>query len=157
MKKLTAGDAAPPFSLSDQDGNTVSLSDFKGRFLLVYFYPKADTPGCTIQACSVRDSMADLKKDGLAVVGISPDQPGAQKKFDNKYSLGFPLLADEGGEIAQAYGVWDKKTFMGKTRLGVVRSAFLVNGEGVLTNVWYKVSPQDTVPKAREAVKEAGG
>ena len=154
MAKLAVGDKAPDFSLVDQNGKTVSLSQYKGRKLLVYFYPKADTPGCTTQSCSVRDARQDLKKLALVVVGISPDPPEAQKKFDAKYSLGFPLLADVSHEAAEAYGVWDKKSLYGKSFMGIVRSSFLVDEKGAILRAWYKVKPDETVSEALKALKE---
>jgi peroxiredoxin Q/BCP len=110
--------------------------------VLVYFYPKADTPGCTAQACGLRDILGDI--GDAAVVGISPDAPGRQAKFDAKYGLGFPLLADEDHAVAEAYGVWAEKSLYGRKFLGIVRSAFLVDEKGKLAGVWYKVSPKDT-------------
>lgn len=152
MKKLEIGNKAPSFELQDQNGNIVKLSDFNDRKLLVYFYPKANTPGCTKQSCSVSESLPDLKSAGVEAVGISPDTPAAQKRFDEKYQLGFPLLADTEHTTAKAYGVWDKKTLYGKIHLGIIRSAFLINEQGVLEGVWYKVSPEDTVPNAKSAI-----
>jgi peroxiredoxin Q/BCP len=152
MAELTKGARAPAFHLADQDGNTVKLSDYRGRMLLLYFYPKADTPGCTAQACSVRDAMPDLKSLGIAAVGISPDTPEKQKKFAEKYNLTFPLLSDPEHETAEAYGAWGEKSMYGKKYMGIVRSSFLIDGEGRVVNAWYKVSPQDTVPLAREAL-----
>ena len=152
--KLSPGQAAPGFSLSDQDGKTVTLSDFKGRKVLLYFYPKADTPGCTTQSCSVRDARKDMKKLSVDVLGLSPDTPADQKKFDVKYSLGFPLLADAGHEVAEAYGVWGEKTSYGKTSMGIIRSSFLVDEKGLIQRTWYKVKPEETVPKAKEALEE---
>jgi len=108
MAQLNIGDPAPDFALADQEGNTVKLSDFKGKKLLVYFYPKADTPGCTKQACQIRDARTELADLGVDAVGISPDKPGAQKKFDGKYGLGFPLLSDPDHTAAQAYGAGGK-------------------------------------------------
>ena len=151
---LTPGQKAPEFSLSDQDGRTVKLSDFRGRKVLLYFYPKADTPGCTTQSCAVRDARQDMKKLNVDVLGISPDEPAAQKKFDVKYSLGFPLLADTEHEAAEAYGVWGEKTNYGKTYMGITRSSFLVDEKGVILRAWYKVKPEETVPKAKEALAE---
>ena len=145
---LARGDPAPSFSLLDQAGDTVSLSDFAGRQLLAYFYPKADTPGCTTQSCAVRDARADLSSLGVDVVGISPDEPEAQSRFDQKFGLGFPLLSDPDHAIAQAYGVWGEKTNYGRTHMGIIRSSFLIDGEGRVAQAWYKVSPKDTVPKA---------
>ena len=152
MAELKQGDRAPGFSLSDQDGNTVELSGFKGRKLLVYFYPKADTPGCTTQACSVRDAAPDLGKLGIAAVGISPDKPKAQKKFADKHRLDFPLLADEDHKVAEAWGVWGEKSMYGKTYEGIIRSSFLIDEKGAVTQAWYKVSPMDTVPNALAAL-----
>jgi peroxiredoxin Q/BCP len=152
MSKLAVGDKAPAFALRDQHGKVVRLSQYKGRKVAVYFYPKADTPGCTAQSCNVRDAMPDLKKLGIDVVGISPDPPEKQAKFDGKYGLGFPLLADEDHAIADAWGVWGDKSLYGRKFKGIVRSAFLVDEKGKLAGVFYKVSPKDTVPKIESAV-----
>jgi peroxiredoxin Q/BCP len=152
---LDVGDPAPPFSLLDQTGETVSLSDFAGRKLLVYFYPAADTPGCTTQSCAVRDAREDLSSLGVDVVGISPDVPEDQMKFDQKFGLGFPLLADTDHAIADAYGVWGEKMNYGKTYMGIIRSSFLIDEDGRIERAWYKVSPKDTVPNAQKAL--AGG
>ena len=154
---LSQGQKAPAFSLSDQDGGTVKLADFKGRRLLIYFYPKADTPGCTTQSCAVRDARHDMKKLKLNVVGISQDAPADQKKFDVKFSLGFPLLADVDHAVAEAYGVWGDKSMYGKTYKGIIRSSFLIDEKGVVQRAWYKVKPEDTVPLAREALEELDG
>ncbi|HWD08486.1 MAG TPA: thioredoxin-dependent thiol peroxidase [Actinomycetota bacterium] len=152
MSELRPGDPAPPFSLPDQDGTTVSLSDFAGQRLLIYFYPKADTPGCTAQSCSVRDARADFSGLGVATIGISPDKPKAQKAFDVKYSLGFPLLADTDHSVADAYDVWRERSMYGKTYWGILRSSFLVGADGRIVKAWYKVTPADTVPNALGAV-----
>jgi len=155
MAALKVGDAAPAFALRDQSGKTVSLADFRGGKLLIYFYPKADTPGCTIQSCAVRDASTALKDAGVAAVGISPDGPAAQGKFDTKYGLGFPLLADEDHAVAEAYGARGEKSMYGKSYMGIIRSAFLVAEDGTIAAAWYKVSPKQTVPNILEAV--AGG
>jgi thioredoxin-dependent peroxiredoxin len=147
---LEPGDTAPTFTLLDQDANEVSLADGKGHRTLVYFYPKADTPGCTTQACGLRDVVPDI--GDTAVIGISPDKPAKQKKFDEKYSLGFPLLADEDHAVAEAYGVWAEKSMYGRKYWGIVRSAFLVGPDGKLQQVWYKVSPKDTVTNLLKAI-----
>ena len=145
MAPLKSGSKAPRFCLPDQSGNAVSLSGFKGRKLLIYFYPKADTPGCTKQSCTVRDNLAALRSHGVEAVGISPDAPADQEKFDKKFNLGFPLLADEDHAIADAYGVWGEKSMYGKTYMGIIRSAFLLDEAGKVTEAWYKVSPEETV------------
>jgi thioredoxin-dependent peroxiredoxin len=147
---LEPGDKAPAFNLPDQSGNKVKLSDFKGRKVLVYFYPRADTPGCTTQACALRDVVPDI--GDAAVVGISPDKSPALAKFDTKYGLGFPLLSDEDHEIADAYGVWGEKKNYGKTYMGIVRSAFLVDEKGKVEEAWYKISPKDTPANLKKAL-----
>jgi thioredoxin-dependent peroxiredoxin len=139
---LKPGDKAPDFALLDQDGNEVSLSGQAGHKVLVYFYPKADTPGCTTQACGLRDILGDI--GDTRVLGISPDKPAKQKKFDDKYSLGFPLLADEDHGVAEAYGAWGEKSMYGRTYMGIIRSAFLVDEAGLVAEAWPKISPKDT-------------
>ena len=152
MTTLKPGDPAPSFSLLDQGGRTVSLSDFKGRKLLVYFYPKADTPGCTVQSCEVRDAREDLGSLGVDVVGISPDKPDKQAAFDQKFSLGFPLLSDPDHAVCEAFGVWGEKELYGKAYQGLIRSSFLIDEDGRIQEAWYKVKPKDTVPNARKAL-----
>jgi peroxiredoxin Q/BCP len=149
---LKPGDKAPSFNLADQSGSKVKLSDFKGRKVLVYFYPKADTPGCTTQACGLRDAMPQV--GDTAVIGISPDAPAKLQKFDTKYTLGFPLLADEDHSVAEAYDVWAEKSMYGRKYMGIVRSAFLVDEKGKIAEAWYKVSPKDTVTKLLAALGE---
>ena len=139
---LTKGDKAPELNLEDQNGETVTLSSFKGRKVCVYFYPKADTPGCTQQSCGLRDIAAQA--GDTAIVGISPDKSAKQKKFDDKYSLGFPLLADTEHTVAEAYGVWKEKSMYGRSYMGIERSAFLIDEKGKIAEAWYKVSPKDT-------------
>src|SRR3954463_2668258 len=143
MAQLQVGDKAPEFTLLDQEGNKVKLSTLrKGHPVFVYFYPKADTPGCTTQACGLRDIAG--KVGDTVIIGISPDAPTKQAKFDAKYSLGFPLLADEDHAVAEAYDVWKEKSMYGKKYMGILRSAFLIDEKGKLSGVWYKVSPKDT-------------
>jgi peroxiredoxin Q/BCP len=139
---LKKGMQAPAFALTDQNGKAVSLEKFAKRKVLVYFYPKADTPGCTQQSCGLRDIVDRIGR--TAILGISPDTPARQKKFDDKYSLGFPLLADEDHSVAKAYKVWKKKSMYGREYMGIERSAFLIGPGGVIIEAWYKISPKDT-------------
>ena len=146
MSKLSSGTAAPAFTLLDQSGTKVSLADFSGRKVLVFFYPKADTPGCTTQACGLRD-VADEIGD-TAVIGISPDLARrSSERFDSKHDLGFTLLSDPEHEVAEAYGVWGEKKLYGKVYMGVVRSSFLIAEDGPIDTAWYKISPKDTPKK----------
>lgn len=148
MPQLNPGDKAPHFDLPDQDGKSVKLSDFGNQKLLLYFYPKADTPGCTRQACSVRDTMPDLTRLGIVAVGISPDKPEKQKKFHSRHRLGFKLLSDPDHTVADAYGVWGEKSLYGKKYEGIIRSSFLIDESGTIIQSWYKINPTDTAPKA---------
>ena len=148
MTTLAPGDPAPAFALTDQHGETVRLDAFRGRKLLVYFYPQADTPGCTVQSCDVRDHRQELTGLGVDVVGISPDEPAEQLAFDEKFSLGFPLLADTDHAVAEAWGTWGEKKKNGNTYMGIVRSSFLVDEEGRIERAWYGVKPERTVPEA---------
>lgn len=147
---LKPGDKAPAFTLLDQSGEKVKLGDFKGRPVLLFFYPKADTPGCTQQACGLRDVAGEV--GDTAIIGISPDKPGKQEKFDAKYSLGFPLLADEDHAVAEAYDVWTEKSMYGRKYMGILRSAFLIDEKGMIAEAWYKVSPKDTAANLLKAV-----
>jgi peroxiredoxin Q/BCP len=150
MSQLSAGTPAPDFTLTDQHGNDVSLGDFAGRKVLVFFYPKADTPGCTTQACGLRDVADDI--GDTVVVGISPDLPPKLEKFDTKHDLGFTLLSDPEHTVAEAYGVWGEKKLYGKVYMGIIRSSFLIDEQGQLTQVWYKISPKDTPKKLLSAL-----
>jgi peroxiredoxin Q/BCP len=138
---LKPGSKAPDIELLDQNGKTFSLAKQGKSKILVYFYPKADTPGCTAQSCGLRDIAGEIGR--TKIVGISPDKPEKQKKFDDKYSLGFPLLADTENKVAKAFKVWKKKSMYGREYMGIERSAFLVQ-EGVVLEAWYKISPADT-------------
>jgi thioredoxin-dependent peroxiredoxin len=149
---LTTGDRAPAFNLSDQHGNNIRLSSFKGRKVLVYFYPKADTPGCTTQACGLRDIAGDI--GDTVVLGISPDLPPKLAKFDDKYGLGFALLSDPEHKAADAYGSWGEKSMYGKKYMGIIRSAFLVDEKGKVSHAWPKISPKDTPANLLEALAE---
>lgn len=153
MTKLEPGRPAPSFALADQHGGTVRLDDFRGRKVLVFFYPEADTPGCTAQSCDLRDHREDLGGMGADVVGISPDLPEKQLAFDVKYGLGFPLLSDEDHAVAEAWGAWRERKNYGRTYMGILRSSFLVDEEGRIERAWYGVKPADTVPKALAALK----
>jgi peroxiredoxin Q/BCP len=152
MTTLRPGDEAPAFALLDQHGSTVRLEDYRGRRLLVYFYPEADTPGCTTQSCNLRDHRQDLGALAVEVVGISPDAPGKQLAFDRKYGLGFPLLADEDHAVAEAWGTWVERERDGRTFMGILRSSFLVGPEGRIEQAWYRVRPEATVPEALAAL-----
>lgn len=140
--RLAAGEPAPTFTLLDQSGEPVDLAGLSGRRVLVYFYPKADTPGCTTQACGLRDILGQV--GDTIILGISPDAPAKQARFDQKYGLGFPLLADQDHSVAEAYAVWVEKSMYGRTYMGIQRSAFLIDERGILEDVWYKISPKDT-------------
>ena len=150
MTTLSAGDKAPAFTLVDQHGEKVQLTKLKGRKVMVFFYPKADTPGCTTQACGMRD-VADQVGDTV-ILGVSPDQPERQGRFDAKYGLGFPLLSDADHKVAEAYGVWGEKKLYGKTYQGIVRSAFLIDEKGKIAETFYKISPKDTPTKLLNAI-----
>ncbi len=152
MAELKPGQAAPTFELSDQNDQPVRLADYRGQKVLLYFYPRANTPGCTKQACSVRDAKAELKTIGVAVLGISPDKPAEQQAFDKKYDLGFPLLSDPTHSVAYAYSTWGPKGPKEKQAFGIIRSSFLIDEEGKIIQAWYKVSPEETVAKAQEAL-----
>jgi thioredoxin-dependent peroxiredoxin len=147
---LKPGDRAPELGLLNQHDDTVELGDYGGRRVCVYFYPKADTPGCTQQSCLLRDLAGQI--GDTAIIGISPDKPAKQLKFDTKYSLGFPLLADTDHVVAEAYGVWKEKSLYGRAYMGIERSAFLIGSDGRIERVWYKISPKDTPVKLLEAL-----
>jgi len=155
MAKLKPGDTAPDFELSDQNGKTRKLADYRGRKLLIYFYPQADTPGCTTQACGIRSSMNELLDVDILPIGISPDTPEVQKLFDDKYCLGFPLLSDADHRVADAYGVWGEKTTYGNRMEGIIRSAFIVDEDGRILDAFYRITPEETVPFALEVVEGA--
>jgi peroxiredoxin Q/BCP len=152
--KLKPGDRAPALTLLDQREKSVKLSDYKGKRVVVYFYPKADTPGCTTQSCALRDAEPDLKKLKARVIGISPDPPDKQAKFADKYGFGFPLLADTDHEVAKKWGVWGQKSLYGRKFMGINRSAFVVDEHGKIAAAFYKVSPKDTVRKVTAALTD---
>jgi thioredoxin-dependent peroxiredoxin len=152
---LAEGEQAPDFTLPDQDGNPVTLSDLRGQTVVLYFYPRADTPGCTTQACGVRDHTADYETAGARVIGVSPDDVDAVRKFADKYELGFTLLADSDHAVAEAYGTWMEKHNYGKTYWGVQRATFLIDPDGRVAKTFPKVSPKthdELVLEALEAL-----
>jgi peroxiredoxin Q/BCP len=150
--RLEVGDKAPAFGLSDADGNTVKLSDYKGRKVIVYFYPAASTPGCTKQACDFRDSLAQLNEAGLDVVGISPDKPAKLAKFRDAEGLTFPLLSDPDREVLTAWGAFGEKTMYGKKVQGVIRSTFVVDEKGAIEVAQYNVKATGHVAKLRRDI-----
>tara|TARA_R110002012_G_scaffold14257_3_gene59459 strand:- start:10228 stop:10674 length:447 start_codon:yes stop_codon:yes gene_type:complete len=140
---LKVGDKVPDFSAKDQDGNTINLSDYKGKKLVVFFYPKANTPGCTAEACNLRDNYKELQDQGFELLGVSADSEKKQSNFKNKYEFPFPLLADEDHTVINTFGVWGPKKFMGKEYDGIHRTTFVVDGDGVVENVIEKVKTKD--------------
>ncbi|MDI3527988.1 MAG: thioredoxin-dependent peroxiredoxin [Tenuifilum sp.] len=142
---LKPGDSAPDFVGVDQDGKTISLADFKGKKLILYFYPKDNTSGCTAEACSLRDGYEELKGLGLEVVGVSPDSEKSHKNFIVKHNLPFKLIADVNHEIAEKYGAWGEKKMYGRTYFGILRTTFIINEEGVITHVFTKVKTKEHV------------
>jgi thioredoxin-dependent peroxiredoxin len=149
---LEIGQAAPSFTLPDEHGNKVKLSDFKGRRVVVYFYPKDNTSGCTAQACGFRDHYADIEERNAVVIGISPDGAASHQKFRTKHGLPFILLSDEDHAVAERYGAWGQKSMYGKKYMGVIRSHFVVGEDGRLVDIQIKVRPQDSVARAVEAL-----
>ena len=143
MKHLKIGDKAPDFNTEDQDGKAIELADFEGSKVIIYFYPKDNTPGCTTQACNLTDNYEALLKNGYKVVGVSPDSAKSHKKFIDKYSLPFPLLMDEEKKIIQNYGVWGEKKFMGKVYDGIHRTTFVIDEKGVIEDIIEKVKTKD--------------
>jgi thioredoxin-dependent peroxiredoxin len=151
--RLAPGDAAPDFTLPDADGKPVSLSEFRGRRVIVYFYPAASTPGCTTEACDFRDSLADLNEVGFEVLGVSPDKPAKLAKFRDAEGLTFPLLADEDRAVLTAWGAFGEKQMYGKTVTGVIRSTFVVDPEGKIEQALYNVRATGHVAKLRRDMK----
>ncbi|HEX2783200.1 MAG TPA: thioredoxin-dependent thiol peroxidase [Ilumatobacteraceae bacterium] len=149
---LTSGQAAPQFSLTNQKNEVQELAALRGHNVLVYFYPRADTPGCTQQACGLRDIAGQV--GDTVILGISPDKPAALARFGDKYALNFDLLSDIDHSVAEAYDVWKEKKNYGKTYMGILRSAFLIGPDGEVRNAWYKISPKDTPTRLLEALGE---
>jgi peroxiredoxin Q/BCP len=148
---LTNGDIAPVVNLADQDGNVLDWSALRGRRVMVFFYPKASTPGCTMQACALRDIAGDI--GDTQIIGVSPDKSASQKKFADKNSLPYPLLADVDHQLAEAFSVWKMKQLYGRSYMGIERSAFLIDTDGTVLHAWYKISPKDTPLKLLEALQ----
>lgn len=152
MAKLQAGDMAPDFETVDDAGKSVKLSDYRGQRVVLYFYPKDDTPGCTKQACGFRDSYPDVQEQNAVVLGVSPDDESSHVKFKNKYSLPFPLLVDEDHSISEAYGVWGEKSMYGKKYMGVTRSHFVIDEAGKILDARYNVKADKSTDLALEAL-----
>ena len=154
---LREGDAAPDFEARDAEGNTVKLSSFRGRRVVLYFYPKDDTPGCTKEACSFRDSFAEFRRHGIEVIGVSTDDEKSHRRFAEKYSLPFRLLADTGHSVADLYGVYGEKQFMGRRYMGILRKTFLIDEEGRLRKVFDKVKVDEHAAEVLKAFAEPNG
>ncbi len=152
MNQLTVGDPAPDFQATTQSGNSVRLVDYRGQRVVLYFYPKDDTPGCTTQACAFRDVYPDIEAQNAVVLGVSPDDADSHQQFADKFSLPFPLLVDEEHEIAEAYGVWGEKSMYGRTYMGIVRSQFVIDEEGKLADVQYNIAPKQSAAAAMKAL-----
>ena len=153
MITLKEGDKAPSFKLEDSSGKKVELSDFKGRKIILYFYPKDDTPGCTKEACNFRDNMGGFKKLKSEVIGISNDNAESHEKFRKKYGLNFNLLADVDKKVSKSYGVYGLKKFMGREYYGIVRSTFIISEKGKIANIFYKVNPEDHAEEIMQVLK----
>ena len=154
---IEAGEKAPPFWLQDQDDQTVSLEDYKGQKVVLYFYPKADTPGCTTQACGIRDRSGEYAEAGAAVIGVSGDEPKKLRKFADKYDLDFTLVGDPEHDVLEQYGVWVEKKNYGKTYMGIQRATFIVGPHGGLAGIFPKVSPKTHDDVVLKALGELGG
>ena len=153
MARLSVGDRAPAFTLPDQDGKPVSLRDFAGSAVVVYFYPADDTPGCTKEACQFNENLSAFQRSGAKVVGISPDGAPKHVKFREKYGLEFPLLSDPDHRVMEAYGAWGEKTMYGKKTVGTIRSTFIVDGQGKVAHAWYNVRADGHAAKVLEALQ----
>ena len=152
MSELSVGQPAPDFTAVTDTGETVKLSDYRGKRVVLYFYPKDDTSGCTTQACGFRDNYPVIEEKNAVVLGVSPDGVQSHQKFKTKYELPFTLLVDEDHAIAEAYGVWGEKSMYGKSYMGIVRSHFIIDEEGKIADTQYKVSPTDSVARAVDAL-----
>ena len=155
--KLKEGEKAPEFVATTNTGEKLSLKDLRGKPVVLYFYPKDDTPGCTVQACGLRDSYSDFKRAGAVVLGVSPDPVKSHVKFITKFQLPFTLLADEDKSIANAYGVWGEKSFMGRKYMGNFRVTFLIDAHGRIAKIWPAVKPETHAAEVLEAIKQLPG
>ena|SRR3989338_1623747 len=153
MITLKENEKAPDFELKNQDGKTVRLSDFKGKRLILYFYPRDDTPGCTIEACSFRDNISRFKNKNIEVIGISNDDKASHEKFSKKFSLPFKLLCDTDKKVSKKYGVYEKKNFMGREYMGITRSTFIIGENGRIQKIFYKVNPGRHIDELFEAME----
>jgi peroxiredoxin Q/BCP len=151
---LKAGDKAPPFALPSNEGRIVRLADLKGKPVVLYFYPKDDTPGCTKEACSFRDAWSEIQETGAVVLGVSPDDAASHEKFRTKYRLPFPLLSDPDHAVAEAYGAWGEKSMYGRKYEGILRTTFLIDGTGVVQRVFEKVRPEGHADEVLAAVQQ---
>jgi peroxiredoxin Q/BCP len=151
---ISAGNPAPDFILTDDTGATRRLSDYRGQNVVLYFYPKDDTPGCTTEACNFRDDYSEFVNAGVTILGVSPDSPKSHAKFKQKFQLPFPLLADEDHAICEAYGVWGEKKFMGREYMGVLRTTFLISPDGKIKKTFENVKPSDHSAEVLAALKE---
>ena len=154
MINLKEGQKAPDFELENTNGENVNLSDFKGKRVVLYFYPKDDTPGCTKQACDFRDNISNIEKSDAVVLGISNDSQESHKKFTEKYGLNFTLLCDTDKKVSKAYGAYEKKNFMGKEYMGITRSTFIIDETGNISKIFYKVNPEKSISEVLEALKK---
>lgn len=150
---LEVGDKAPEFALPDQDGKVVRLTDYAGQWVVVYFYPKDDTPGCTVEACGFRDSLNELRAAHCAVVGVSQDSVGSHKKFHTKYGFNFPILSDEGREVIERYGAWQQKSRFGKKYFGIQRMTYLIDPSGTIAQIFPQVTPKGHEKEVLRAIR----
>jgi len=155
VMEININDKAPEFTLPDQNGDEVSLKDFRGKYVVLYFYPRADTPGCTIEACEFRDSFKKTEKIGAVVLGVSPDEPKALKKFEDKFGLPFTLLGDADKKVSNAYGVIQEKNMYGKKVMGVARTTFIIGPDGKVKHIFHKVKPEGHAEEVLEYLKSA--
>jgi thioredoxin-dependent peroxiredoxin len=151
---INIGQKAPTIKIKDENGNLVSIKDYLGKYLVLYFYPKDDTPGCTVEACNVRDYLGDIKRAGAMIVGVSKDSQADHQKFIKKFDLNFPLWSDKDRKLIEKFGVWEEKSMYGKKYMGIVRSTFIIDPKGVVVHTWPKVTPKDHGLEILEKLKE---